>query len=103
MTLSSAQVWKCAVCGYVHYGPEAPDCCPVCGASKDWFEPFVEEQKPSPVAAPKQWRCLNCGYIHDGLEPLAYCPVCGATADRFESYTPETAPHQHAGTPQKVI
>jgi NAD(P)H-nitrite reductase large subunit len=31
--------WKCRVCGYVHEGPEPPDECPVCGASKDMFDP----------------------------------------------------------------
>ena len=31
--------WKCRVCGYVHEGAEAPDECPVCGASKDMFDP----------------------------------------------------------------
>lgn len=31
--------WKCRVCGYIHEGPEPPDECPVCGASKDMFDP----------------------------------------------------------------
>ncbi|MGI6453678.1 MAG: FAD-dependent oxidoreductase [Syntrophomonadaceae bacterium] len=31
--------WKCRVCGYIHEGPEPPDFCPVCGASKDMFDP----------------------------------------------------------------
>lgn len=31
--------WKCRVCGYVHEGLEPPDECPVCGASKDMFDP----------------------------------------------------------------
>lgn len=34
-----AKHWKCRVCGYVHEGPEPPDECPVCGASKDMFDP----------------------------------------------------------------
>ena len=29
--------YVCSVCGYVHEGPEAPDRCPICGASKDKF------------------------------------------------------------------
>lgn len=32
--------WKCRVCGYIHEGPEPPDECPVCGASKDMFDPI---------------------------------------------------------------
>jgi len=31
--------WKCKICGYIHEGPEPPDECPVCGASRDDFEP----------------------------------------------------------------
>ncbi len=33
--------WKCRVCGYIHEGPEPPDICPVCGASKEMFDPLV--------------------------------------------------------------
>ena len=32
----------CSVCGYVHYGSEAPDKCPQCGAAK---EKFTEKQE----------------------------------------------------------
>ncbi|MEA4925658.1 MAG: FAD-dependent oxidoreductase [Syntrophomonadaceae bacterium] len=32
--------WKCRICGYVHEGPEPPEECPVCGASKDMFDPI---------------------------------------------------------------
>jgi len=45
--------WVCTVCGYVHEGPEAPDQCPLCKASKDKFKEmatseglnFVDEHK----------------------------------------------------------
>jgi len=39
-----ADRWRCVVCNYVHEGPQPPDICPVCGKSKDFFEP--EEQSP---------------------------------------------------------
>ena len=29
--------WVCSVCGYVHYGDEAPEVCPLCGAPKSAF------------------------------------------------------------------
>jgi len=29
--------WVCAICGYIHEGPEAPDVCPVCKAGKEKF------------------------------------------------------------------
>lgn len=34
-----ASKWKCRVCGYIHAGAEPPEECPVCGASKDMFDP----------------------------------------------------------------
>lgn len=36
----SDQGWVCAICGYVHRGPEPPDSCPVCGAVREHFEPY---------------------------------------------------------------
>ncbi|MGE5380553.1 MAG: FAD-dependent oxidoreductase [Methylocystaceae bacterium] len=35
----AANKWKCRVCGYIHEGPEPPEECPVCGASRDMFDP----------------------------------------------------------------
>ncbi|MDD3140044.1 MAG: rubrerythrin family protein [Lachnospiraceae bacterium] len=34
--------WKCANCGYIHYGDEAPDICPACSHPKAHFERKVE-------------------------------------------------------------
>jgi rubrerythrin len=34
--------WKCRNCGYVHYGPEAPDQCPACQHPRDFFEVLAE-------------------------------------------------------------
>ena len=36
-------LWKCAVCGYVYEGEEAPDKCPKCGAPKEQFSAIPEE------------------------------------------------------------
>lgn len=30
--------WKCGNCGYVHFGTEAPEVCPVCAHPRDYFE-----------------------------------------------------------------
>jgi len=103
MATSPSQTWICSVCGYVHHGAEPPDYCPVCGATKDMFEPYTEAPKAQAAAAPMQWRCLNCGYIHEGAEPPAYCPVCGATADRFEPYTPAAPVSHPTGVAQKIV
>lgn len=33
--------FKCIVCGHIHEGNEAPDCCPICKAGKDKFVEVV--------------------------------------------------------------
>jgi nitrite reductase (NADH) large subunit len=98
-----SKAWICGVCGYVHYGPEPPDECPVCGATKDMFEPYAEAVpvQESPVVS--QWRCLNCGYIHDGPTPPEACPVCEATADLFEPCLPEAVSQAQKSTSLKVV
>ncbi|MFA5083773.1 MAG: ferredoxin-thioredoxin reductase catalytic domain-containing protein [Candidatus Paceibacterota bacterium] len=34
-------VWRCDVCGYLCARDEAPDVCPICGASKERFSKFI--------------------------------------------------------------
>ncbi|HNS50394.1 MAG TPA: FAD-dependent oxidoreductase [Anaerolineae bacterium] len=60
MSNSSSQAWLCTVCGYVHYGPQPPDECPVCGAEPELFEPLAEQAEshaaaplPAPVGTPE--------------------------------------------------
>ena len=36
----------CAICGYVHEGPEAPEQCPLCKAGKDKFKEVIESERP---------------------------------------------------------
>ncbi len=36
---TTAQAWYCTVCGYMHYGPEPPSECPICGVGPELFEP----------------------------------------------------------------
>ena len=38
MSSELQKAWVCTVCGYVHYGPEPPEECPVCGADAGAFE-----------------------------------------------------------------
>jgi len=30
--------WRCTVCGYIHYGEQPPEKCPMCGAPREKFE-----------------------------------------------------------------
>lgn len=92
--------WKCAVCGYIHNGPEPPDKCPVCGADKSKFilleDNTLAPAKPEPAAAKEidsgkastQWRCSVCGYVHKAAEPPDKCLVCGSNKDRFVRLEP---------------
>ena len=83
MAVEDAGMWLCSVCGYVHHGPSAPDCCPVCGASPSDFGPHAASPV-APATIVDQWRCLNCSYIHTGPEAPQACAVCAAPSDRFE-------------------
>ncbi len=92
--------WQCAVCGYIHIGPEPPDKCPVCGVDRSQFvcldrESDAPEKPPQAAAATgadRRWRCTVCGYIHTGPEPPSICPVCGADRSMFEAVLDEAAP-----------
>ena len=51
--------WRCSICGYVAAGSEPPDKCPVCGASRDKFEPVqgesdLESGADSPGSGPTE-------------------------------------------------
>ena len=39
------KAFVCKVCGYIHFGEEAPERCPQCGATKDKFEEKQEGTK----------------------------------------------------------
>lgn len=75
--------WCCRVCGYIHLGETLPECCPVCGAKAEHFEPSAP--LPDPVeSVPGRWRCMNCDFIHEGQAAPSYCTVCGAGREQFE-------------------
>lgn len=35
------KVWICSICGYNHKGPEPPAKCPICAASKEYFDEVI--------------------------------------------------------------
>ncbi len=39
-----AKQWRCTVCGHIHEGAEAPEACPLCKKSKEFF---VEVEEPT--------------------------------------------------------
>ena len=44
------KAYVCKVCGYIHFGEEAPERCPQCGAGKEKFEERKQEQGTSQYA-----------------------------------------------------
>ena len=101
--------WLCTVCKYVHEGDSPPDVCPVCGQSKEMFEPVKEETpalteaaaeaaKPSVPSGTQvdRWRCVVCNHVHEGGSPPDVCPVCGKLKDAFVPET-ESPKHHHHG------
>lgn len=77
--------WCCTVCGYLHLGASAPDCCPICGATPDLFEISTLAVDPPVKRTPDRWRCLNCDFVHEGSGAPEFCPVCGVGCDQFEA------------------
>lgn len=96
---ASQRAWKCTVCGYIHYGAEPPESCPVCGATSDLFEALETEPEEKKPAADEsaRWRCLNCEFIHHGFEPPSLCPVCGVSDESFEAYRDESSEDHSLG------
>jgi rubrerythrin len=40
-------VWRCKECGFIHYGSEPPEFCPICGQPASRFEPIKSGKKKS--------------------------------------------------------
>ena len=97
-----ARQWRCVICGYVHVGSEAPDCCPVCGTGPEDFEPYeTPAPPPAATASATRWQCLTCNYIHEGAEPPALCPICGADAGSFQAA--QDAPPVSATSSTRIV
>jgi nitrite reductase (NADH) large subunit len=46
------KTWVCSMCGYIYYGPDPPEECPVCGASRDQFTLSTEDDTAPVMEAP---------------------------------------------------
>lgn len=57
--------WKCASCGYIHDGDEAPEKCPKCGAPKEQFKLLDE------AAAKLVERSRHTNTLHSRLIDMA--------------------------------
>lgn len=98
-----SNAWRCSVCGYIHREGEPPEVCPVCGASRDEFEPYADAARPTAEPAVAQWQCVICKYVHAGPQPPEVCPVCGAAADQFEPLTKVAEKTAETGKARQVV
>ncbi len=48
MNAIPTKAWVCSVCGYIHYGNQPPEECPICGSSSDMFA--LDQSSPSEIA-----------------------------------------------------
>ena len=63
---SGQKAWRCEVCGYIHYGDNPPDECPVCGAPASEFE-AIEQEEPEAATVPAASRIVIAGAGIAGL------------------------------------
>ena len=38
MEKNTEKTWRCSICGYIHYGDDAPETCPICDAKAEDFK-----------------------------------------------------------------
>lgn len=53
--------FRCAICGYIHEGPEAPAFCPQCKSSKEKFVEVLDEQM--------NWAAEHIVGVAKGVDP----------------------------------
>jgi nitrite reductase (NADH) large subunit len=46
MEKNTEKTWRCSICGYIHYGDEAPDQCPICDAKSVDFKQIEVVVRP---------------------------------------------------------
>lgn len=46
MGTTDEKTWRCSICGYLHYGDEAPATCPICDAKTEDFKAITTVVKP---------------------------------------------------------
>lgn len=46
MEKNSEKTWRCSICGYLHYGDDAPETCPICEAKPEDFKEIETAVRP---------------------------------------------------------
>ena len=46
MHKNTEKTWRCSICGYIHYGDDAPETCPICNAKAEDFKEIEVVVRP---------------------------------------------------------
>lgn len=46
MNHNTGKTWRCSICGFIHYGDEAPENCPICNAKAEDFKEIEVAMRP---------------------------------------------------------
>lgn len=78
MTMPQKKLFRCRVCGDIHFGVNAPEVCPTCQQTNAYEEADKNAAAGllSDPAGKKFWRCLVCGDIQIGKNSPEICPTC---------------------------
>jgi precorrin-3B synthase len=89
----ATKLWRCGPCGYEHHGENAPDVCPVCGASREEFTLVARATPRVRRPAPSGRRVLVVGGSIAGHTAAAVareidpdCRIVLATDERHRFY-----------------
>jgi nitrite reductase (NADH) large subunit len=83
MNAQPKKAWICPVCGYIHYGDEPPEECPVCGAAGTLFDPFTEAVPAAQSAAPVE-HALKVVIIGAGIAGVSAAEAIRRSAPNAE-------------------
>src|SRR3990172_3130430 len=65
------RAWQCKSCGYIHQGAEPPEICPVCGATRENFDPVEEVALPSPESKTEVRKTARVVVVGAGIAGIA--------------------------------
>ena len=54
MQKNTENTWRCSICGYIHYGIETPELCPICEAKATDFKEIQVVVRPERRDAGKE-------------------------------------------------
>jgi nitrite reductase (NADH) large subunit len=54
MEKNTEKTWRCSICGYIHYGDEAPEPCPICTAKSEDFKQIEVAVRPEHMEPGKE-------------------------------------------------